>query len=243
MAGLVVNARGTILMIDPLITLDEKDGEQLCEGHYKLLRPLPLVSENVPRLDVVCYTHADADHFGRLTAIRLIEQTRCRFAATPPVADRLSEMGLGPDRLVEAEANKKIRIGAATIEVTPAKHDWQETDPWRRGDCCGYVIRTPDGAIWHPGDTELIDELRAISAIDILMFDIAAVDSHLGPEGSAELAKTSGAKTLIAYHYGTFDLPPGSYGNCDPEDAKPYVEELVAEFKQPNPGQVLRLPH
>ena len=43
MAGLLVNARGTILLIDPVITLIDQDGEKRSEHGYKLQMPfLPL---------------------------------------------------------------------------------------------------------------------------------------------------------------------------------------------------------
>jgi L-ascorbate metabolism protein UlaG (beta-lactamase superfamily) len=128
------------------------------------------------------------------------------------------------------------------IKVTPALHDWQKVNPWKREDCCGYLIKTPDGTIWHPGDTRLIPELEEVKNVDILFFDVAAVDSHLGPKGSARLAATSGAKALIAYHYGTFDVPKGSFGGCDPDDSLPYVKNLNAVFLKPNPGEIIKLP-
>ena len=76
----------------------------------------------------------------------------------------------------------------------------------------------------------------------MLFFDVAAVEAHLGPAGSARLAQTSGASVLLAYHYGTFDLPPGSYGNCDPQDALSYVQGLSAQMLLASPGELLRLP-
>ena len=47
---------------------------------------------------------------------------------------------------------------------------------------------------------------------------------------------------MLAYHYGTFDLPPGSYGGCDPHDALPYITDLEADFLQPDLGEVVHLP-
>jgi len=242
MAGALINARGTILFIDPLITLAPSNGELMCEGHYRLKVPLPIEFQDIPRVDVVMYTHGDADHYGRLTAEMFANRSSARFLATPPVLRRLEDLGVSDDRLITAEDYASIRIGSATVEVTPALHDWQEENPWQRGDCCGYVVRTEDGSIWHPGDTQFIDELEGVKDIDVLFFDIAAVDSHLGPAGSARIAETSGAKILVAYHYGTFDLPAGSYGNCDPRDAAPYVEHLAADFLRLNPGEILELP-
>lgn len=244
MAGVLVNARGTILLVDPLIAVTgvTPDGQQVVESGDRLKVALPIEAEEVPRADAVLYTHADGDHFGRVTARTLAGRLSPRFLAPSPVCQLLGELGVGQDRLLVAKDWASVRVGQVEVVVTPALHDWQGANPWQRGDCCGFLIKTPDGAIWHPGDTRLIDELLDVRGVDVLFFDVAAVEAHLGPAGSARLAETSGAKALVAYHYGTFDLPPGSYGGCDPEDARPYVEGLPGRFLRLNPGEPLRLP-
>jgi L-ascorbate metabolism protein UlaG (beta-lactamase superfamily) len=242
MAGVLVNARGTILLIDPLIATVVSGGQELCEGEWRLKVPLAIEAKDVPRVDAVLYTHADGDHFGRMTAEILAGRLHCRFIAPPPVGRLLSAMGIGQDRITVVSDYEKLTIGQAEITVTPALHNWQEKDAWERGDCCGYLIKTPDGAVWHPGDSQLIPELLSISGVDVLFFDVAVVEAHLGPAGSAELAKSSGAKVMVAYHYGTFELPPGSFGNFNPEASLPYVAGLPAKFLQLNPGELLKLP-
>jgi len=240
MAGVMLNVRGTILLIDPLISLIDEGGEPRSEAGYRLRVPLPIQAGQIPRADLVMVTHADEDHLGRLTNQTLARQTACRFLAPPPAAKVLREIGIAEERILIARDFDRRTIGPAVVEVTPALHDWQETEPWQRGDCCGFLLGTPDGAVWHPGDTRLIGELLAVRDVDVLFFDVAAVDSHLGPAGSARLAESSRAKVMIAYHYGTFDLPPGSFGGCDPLDALPYVEGLPGRFLTPNPGELLR---
>jgi L-ascorbate metabolism protein UlaG (beta-lactamase superfamily) len=242
MAGILVNARGTILLVDPLIATMTVNDQVLCEGEYRLKVPLPVEASEVPRVDVVLYTHADSDHFGQVTARVLANQTSCCFVAPPPVLHLLEAIGVNPERMRTAREFETLPLGNVEVLVTPALHDWQEVDPWSRADCCGYLLRTPDGTIWHPGDTRLIEPLLEIRGVDVLMFDVAAVEAHLGPAGSARLAKSSGARVMVAYHYGTFDLPPGSFGNCLPEDSLPYLEGVPAEFLQLDPGELLRLP-
>jgi L-ascorbate metabolism protein UlaG (beta-lactamase superfamily) len=242
MAGAAINARGTILFIDPLITTVESKDGRVCESGHRLKIPLPLEAEDVPRAEAVLYTHADGDHFGRLTAETFVARLDPKFLAPPPVQRMLQNAGVREEQIAVAKDFESTRIGEATVVVTPALHDWQEEDPWQRGDCCGYLVQTPDGTIWHPGDTRLIDELLTVRDVDVLFFDVAAVNAHLGPAGSAQLAETCGAKAMLAYHYGTFDLPPGTFGSCDPQDSLPYVEGLSARFLQLNPGELLRLP-
>jgi L-ascorbate metabolism protein UlaG (beta-lactamase superfamily) len=242
MAGVLINARGTILFIDPLITVARSHGQLLCEAEYRLKIPLPIQARDVPQADAVLYSHADNDHLGRLTARTFASQLPCRFLAPPPVGRILRQMGVAGERIATAQEGEPIQVGCAQVVVTPALHDWQEENPWKRGDCCGYLVRTPDGTIWHPGDTRLIAELLAVKGVDVLFFDVAAVDAHLGPAGSARLAESCGARVAIAYHYGTFDLPAGTFGGCTPEDCLPYVDGMAARFLQLNPGEPLRLP-
>jgi len=242
MAGVLVNARGTILLVDPLITLANADDPQVCESGYRLKEPLPIEAIDVPRADAVLFTHGDSDHFGSKSAQVFADRLECTFIAPHPVARILSGMGISQDRIIVARDFESILLGDVEIIITPALHDWQESDPWERGDCCGYLIKTPDGSIWHPGDTRLIEPLLEIRDVDVLFFDVAAVDAHLGPQESARLAVSSGARVLVAYHYGTFDLPPGSFGGCDPADSLPLIAGLPADFLQPDPGEILWLP-
>lgn len=240
MAGAMINCRGTIILIDPLISYGADTNT--CETGDKLLVPHPVTADKIPRVDFVCYTHADSDHFAEKTARILNERLAPVFICPAPIYEKLQKLGVEGNRLIKIRDFATYTAGKAEIYITPALHDWQKVNPWKREDCCGYLIRTPDGNIWHPGDTRLIPELEKIKDVDVMFFDVAAVDSHLGPEGSAKLAKTSGTKVMIAYHYGTFDLPPGSYGGCDPDDSLPYLKDLGAKFLKPNPGEILYLP-
>jgi hypothetical protein len=157
------------------------------------------------------------------------------------------DVGVDPSRMLTARDFETFRVGDVEIQVTPALHDHDSINPWSRGDCSGYLLRTPDGAIWHPGDTRLIDELLEVRDVDVLLLDVAyQVHTHLGPDGSAKLAETSGAKVIVAYHYGTFEAPEGgSYRRAlesDPEQSLPFVRDLSAPFLILNPGEPLHLP-
>ncbi len=66
--------------------------------------------------------------------------------------------------------------------------DWQVLDPARYGpsfgpdDCCGYLVHTPEGTIWHPGDTTLLPEHLEIPGVGVLLLDVSRGDFHLGPD-------------------------------------------------------------
>lgn len=241
MAGVLVNAHGTILLIDPMLTAVEKDGKQFCEDDLELLVPLPIEAQNLPRVDLVLYTHADGDHLGRMTAASLAARLPCEFLAPRRVESILRELQVDPQRIIPAREAMTLKVGCVEIEVTPAVHDYEQEVPFEREDCCGYLLKTPDGTIWHPGDTRLIEELYAVKGVDVFFFDIFAVESHLGSEGSAALAASCGAKVMVAYHYGTLKFPP-TFPEFEPAAAYPYIKDIPARYLILNPGEPLDLP-
>jgi L-ascorbate metabolism protein UlaG (beta-lactamase superfamily) len=241
MAGVLVNARGAILLIDPLLSAVEREGRMVSEAGFALDLPLPVTADSIPNVDLICYTHGDEDHIGLKTARILSERTLCRFAAPAPVARILQEAGVLAERITVVQDDDRLQVGAMEIEVTPALHDWQEVNPWQRGDCCGYLLRTPDGSIWHPGDSRLIDELYAYRNVDVLLFDVADVETHLGPYGSARLAESCGARLLIPYHYWTFGASPGEFAALDTRKIEEHTRGLKAKLVYAIPGEVIEV--
>ena len=83
MAGAMINCRGTIILIDPLISYGASN--KICESGNRLLVPLPVTAENVPKADIVCYTHADSDHFAEKTVKILNSRLAPTFISPGPV--------------------------------------------------------------------------------------------------------------------------------------------------------------
>ena len=145
MAGVCINCRGTVLLIDPLITLTEKDGHAFSETGLRLKVPLPIEAADVSRADVVMYTHAEDDHCGMETARVLEERLQPVFFAPPPVFERLDDVGIDGDRCVIARDFETQRFGDIEITITPALHDHDATNPWKRGTASAFSYARPTG--------------------------------------------------------------------------------------------------
>lgn len=232
-AGLLVNARGATVMVDPVL-----------EGFdMPVLFDAPLAAEDVSTLDALLVTHIDNDHFGRPTCTKLARVCE-RFHAPAYVASVMRDEGMPGvghdiDDVFEAAPGVVARL-------TPAWHNWQNESKkwgyrtWKREDYCGYWLDTPDGSIWLPGDSRLLDEHLHMPAADLIVFDFSDNDWHITFDGAVELANAYPDSRLLCIHWGTVDAPDWSTFNADPRELAAHVvnpERVLAAY----PGEPVTL--
>ena len=212
-AGTFINSRGTTIMIDPLI--EGFDMPQLFES--------PISAKDVPALDAVLVTHIDSDHFSRETCHSL--KNVCRSYHAPEyVADIMTEEGLAGSG---HDIHSSFSVKDVTVTLTPADHAWQNEYPsynfrkWEDKDYCGFRLDTPDGCIWMPGDSRLMEEHLIMSVIpDVILFDFSDNPWHISFNGAVKLANTYPDSKLICIHWGTVDAPDFDPFNGDPTKLK-----------------------
>ena len=83
MAGLLINSRGTTLMVDPLL-----DGFDM-----PIMIEMPIAAADVPHLDAMLVTHSDNDHYSVPTCRALAGVTR-EYHSTRYVAGLMDAEGL-----------------------------------------------------------------------------------------------------------------------------------------------------
>lgn len=210
-AGFLINCRGKIIFIDPVLSYHpEKEG--FSEAGLKLKIALPLLAGQVPKVDYVLYTHSDIDHLGPVTALALA-QSGAKFYGTYRVYHQLTQIGVSPKQAFVCRVDEQAELDDIIAEVTPADHPWQLKDlkrggrPFRMGECCGYILNTPDGRLFFPGDTRLMEEHFKIKDIDLMALDVSTCEYHLNHVSATVLANNLTNAYLFPMHYGTHDSP------------------------------------
>jgi L-ascorbate metabolism protein UlaG (beta-lactamase superfamily) len=256
-AGFMLNARGAVLLLDPLLlTLPAADTAVVdvaaantpakSEIGFEMLIEWPIEAAAVPRADAVLYTHTDDDHLGPETA-RALMKIDPLFIGTPYCKGRLAELGAPAPRCLAGKIGDVIETGGVKIEFLPADHSWQAPDPekygrvFEPGDCCGYKITTADGVFVFPGDTRLMKAHLEISGVTVLGLDVSQDSYHLGVQGAAALANHLDTALLVPCHYGAFYAPGNPAQNGDPKDVLDRVKNAASRARILAPGQPLVL--
>lgn len=209
-ASIMIHSHDTNIMIDPLL-----------EGFdMPLLIDMPIKTSDVPNLDGILITHIDNDHCSEQTLGKL--KHKCKSIHGPKfVASQMEKLlkvtTQGHDIL------DKFNINHLSIQLTPAWHNWQNDYTkynyryWEMKDYCGYYIHTPDGSIYLPGDSKLLDAQLNYPEPDVILFDFSDNEWHITLEGAIKLANNYPNSKLVCIHWGSVDAPNMSPFNGNPE--------------------------
>ena len=208
-AGFLINSRGTSIMVDPM----------LVGFDMPLLIQSPILPEEVPSLDAVLITHSDNDHFSVPTCTRL--NLKCKAFHSTMYVDSLMKNLQLPS--YGHSMSDTFQIGSMSVCLTPAYHTWQNEygnfeRVFKREDYCGYLIETPDGLIWAPGDSRFLPEFLGLPSPDVIFFDFSDDAWHIGLENAIKVANAYPETQLLLSHWGTVNAPDMKSFNADPKD-------------------------
>jgi L-ascorbate metabolism protein UlaG (beta-lactamase superfamily) len=228
-AGVLINSRGTTIMIDPILSVIENDPTRSEIGGMLLLAPPPIMADQVHKLDAILYTHSDGDHMGARTAKALLA-SGATYYTTPYAAKELRKIGIPENRIREYTRHSEFCIGSVRIRMTGAFHPHQIGNPvannywfFNSHDCTGFRLETQDGIIWNPGDTILMEEHFENTDADLVLMDFSDNVHHFGRELSIQLANSLYRSHLLAFHWGTVYSPDQDCYNADPEQVRSQI--------------------
>ena len=149
-----------------------------------------------------------------------------------PAVPDAAEAGLPRGRLVAARPGEPIAAGDVTVHPVPALHGVHVADAYTHGlpgdgdqvRYLGYVVETPDGRLYHAGDTLRWDgqaELLRRHRVEVALLPINGRDAqreaqdivgNLDAGEALALARDAGVGTVVPMHY---DLMEGNLGDVE----------------------------
>lgn len=153
----------------------------------------------MPKADFILVTHEHHDHLDK-EAIRLLTH-----GGTQLIMNSASVKALGQGRSMANGDKLQLKDGI-TLEAVPAYNTTKgHTQFHPKGRDNGYILTIDGLRIYIAGDTEDIDEMAAISGIDIAFLPCNQPYT-MTPEQVIKVAKLIRPKVLFPYHYGETDL-------------------------------------
>jgi L-ascorbate 6-phosphate lactonase len=219
-AGFLVTTPATRLALDPFLS-----------DHPDRRYPSPLAPADLAGTELVLASHQHLDHLDAPALRSLLElDGRARVVVPAPAVPDAAEAGLPPGRLVGARPGEPITAGDVTVHPVPALHGVHMADAYRFGlpadgdqvRYLGYVLETPDGRLYHAGDTLRWDgqaELLRRRRVDVALLPINGRDAdreardlvgNLDAGEALALARDAGVGTVVPMH---FELMEGNLGD------------------------------
>ena len=207
----LVRMDGVAFMTDPVFS--ERASPFSFMGPRRMVPPgLPL--EAVPRLNFVLLTHDHYDHTDRPTVMQLA-RTGVPFVVPRGLADWVRGAG---GNAIELEWWQETELDGVRITCVPARHfSGRSLRDRNQRHWCGWAVRGNTRRFYDAGDTAYPDHFQEIGS-RLGPFDLATVPIgaylpaavmkpvHTTPEEGFQIGKDVGARTIVAMHFGTFDL-------------------------------------
>jgi len=180
----------------------------------------------------ILITHDHFDHLGE--SVDIAKAAGAPVVGTYELTLEVAEKGIPEAQTVPMNIGGTIKLGdGVEVYMTPALHTAN------RGAPSGFVVATPEGTVYHAGDTALFRDMELIGElydIDAALLPIGSVFT-MGPREAAIAVQLLRPRRVVPMHYNTFPLI-----RQDPEDFKARVEAVTrAKVYVMKPGDVLKL--
>jgi D-3-phosphoglycerate dehydrogenase len=218
-AGFALRYEGKTILIDPYLSdyLSKKYNGKIFP-HIRLME-IPISTEKIKNLDLVCCTHAHSDHMDPETVSVLSKNNpKCRFILPAAEINEAVNRGIKKEQIMPINANQELKIDMnINIMGIAASHETFKINNKGEHHFLGYRFSLGDLRIYHSGDCipyeGLMEKLKDLK-IDVALLPINGRDDFRLKNGIAgnfkipeviQLSLKAGFKLLIVHHFGMFD--------------------------------------
>ncbi len=181
----------------------------------------PIKVDEVPRVDVVLVTHSHADHFG--DAPEIVKKFNAYFISSYEVAQKVPG-----EKSIGMNIGGTVTVGNLKVTQVQAVHSHED------GPATGFVLRHPEGSVYHAGDTGIMSDMSLIGKLYKPKVALLPIGGHftMGVEEAVEAVGLIQPRVVVPMHYNTFDVI-----KADPYEFKRKVEEkyhgVIVEVLKP----------
>lgn len=217
------------------------------------LTPTPCSLCDLPRIDAVLLTHSHYDHLD-LPTLRALGSD-VRLLVSEGHGAWLRRKGFRNVDEVRWHESLPLAPGVSAT-ATPAQHFTARTFWDRdRAHWCGWRIDSPEGSLWHAGDSGYCEVFREIGerygGVDFGMIPIGAYQPrnimsamHMNPDEAVSVFQETKCRSAVGMHWGTFRLTDEPIGEPPLllESALRAQSIPVESFRAGVVGEIIEIP-
>jgi len=148
-----------------------------------------------PTADLILITHDHFDHCDPPT-VKALAGPRTRIVTEPASAAKLKAEGLGPVTVMAP--GEEIEVAGVSLKAVPAYNTNKDFHP-RDKNYLGFVVTLDGCSFYHAGDTDYIEEMKAIKA-QVAMLPVSGT-YVMTAEEAVQAALALSPAVAIPMHY------------------------------------------
>jgi len=191
--------------------------------------PFQLGERTLEKADLIFITHAHPDHFSQGDIDKIIKNDTTIIA--PP--DILEKIDIDNKRKVTVEPNKNYEVKGFSFQTIPAYNNNPKRLSFhpQKNNWVGYIFNINGKKIYHAGDTDFIDEMKALKDLDldVAMLPIGGTYTMYVDE-AAQAANAICAKITVPMHYK--NVLGEAYSNAEETFKKLVTNSKVVIFEE-----------
>ncbi len=163
------------------------------------------IKEGLEKADIILITHGHSDHCSMVDLNKVVKEGT-RVFCTADAQSKVTRFTV-PVKIEVVEPGQEYNIGDIRINTVAAYNIEKPFHPKEEG-WVGYLVKLGDVIIYHPGDTDLIPEMKKLTGHKqpdqtFIAFLPIGGKYTMNAEEAAEAARVIQPNIAIPIHYGS----------------------------------------